>query len=556
MTNREIARTLDHIADILQFKDENPFKVKAYRQAAHSIYHLDEDLQYLYEKKRLDEIPGVGKAIKAKIEEMVEKGSLEYYEKLRLDVPRGLLDMLSIPGVGFKTIKTVYAQLGITNRDELLRAAQDKKIRILPGMGAKTEYSIIKGIEIMEQTSDKNTLGFVLPMAEALLNHIRGYEQVKDAALAGSIRRGKPLVTDIDIVVAADDEAAVRSIAAKYREVKTIVSSEVGHIKGTLQFDIPFELIIVPPRDFCSVLFTATGSKEHVTRLISQFGLDTRNTRQNEKDIYASIKLDYIPPELRENQGEIGAAAEGSLPALVQLSDLKGDLHTHSSWSDGASKIAEVAEAARALNYSYIAVTDHSRSLPISGGLNEERLKAQAIEIDQLNQQWNDFVILKGTEVDVLKDGSLDFSDEILESLDVVVASIHTNFHLDQEKQTDRIIRAIKDGNVDIIGHLSGRLLNRRPAYELDFDRVLDEAAKNQVILEINSHPDRLDIDAALARRARQYGIKISINSDAHHKNDLKLVKYGVLNARRGWLGRQDVVNTLTRDELTLYIKE
>lgn len=266
--------------------------------------------------------------------------------------------------------------------------------------------------------------------------------------------------------------------------------------------------------------------------------------------------MDFIPPELREDQGEIEAAANGTLPELVQLTDLKGDLHTHSSWSDGASKIAEMAEAARVLNYSYIAVTDHSRSLPISGGLNEERLKAQAAEIDRLNQQWDDFMVYKGTEVDVLKDGSLDFSSEVLESLDIVVASIHTNFHLDKEKQTERIVRAIKNENVDIIGHLSGRLLNRRPPYELDFERVLDEAAQNHVILEINSHPDRLDIDAALARQASKKGVKIAINSDAHHKNDLKLVKYGVMNARRGWLAREDVINTLTWDELTRYIKE
>ncbi len=556
MTNREIARTLDHIADILQFKDENPFKIKAYRSAANSIYHLDEDIQYLYQKKRLDEIPGVGKAIKAKIEEMVEKDSCEFYEKLLLEVPSGLLDMLSIPGVGFKTIKAVYEKLGVSNREELLQAAQDKKIRALPGMGGKTEYSIIKGIEMLEQTSDKNTLGFVLPMAEELLAHVRSYEQVLEASLAGSIRRGKPLVTDIDIVVAAEDETSVRSKIVNYREVKKIDSSEPGYIKGTLKYDIPFELIIVPPSDYCSVLFSATGSKEHIARLITGSGLNITGNCKSEKEVYERIHLEFIPPELREDQGEIEAAANGTLPQLVQLADLTGDLHSHSHWSDGANQITEMAEAARSLHYSYLAVTDHSRSLPISGGLNEERLKVQGEEIDRLNQQWDDFVIYKGTEVDVLKDGSLDFSSEILKSLDIVVASIHTNFNLDKEKQTERIIEAIKDDNVDIIGHLSGRLLNRRPAYELDFDKVLDTAAKNQVILEINSHPDRLDIDAALARRASKYGIKIAINSDAHHKNDLKLVKYGVMNARRGWLEKGDIVNTWTKDELTKYIKE
>lgn len=555
MTNREIARILDHIADILQFNDENPFKVKAYRQAAHSIYHLDEDLQYLYEKQRLDDIPGVGKAIKSKIEEMIEKGSCDYFQRLLREVPDGLLNLLAIPGVGFKTIKAVYEKLGITSREELLKAAQDKKIRTLAGMGAKTEHSIIKGIELLEQTSDKNTLGFVLPMAKALLDEVRGYEEVKYADLVGSIRRGKALVTDIDIVVASDDEAAVRNKATQYRGVETIAGSEEGHLEGTLRFNIPFELIIVPPQDFWTVLFTATGSKEHIARLRTERGFNPASYR-NEEEIYKQINLEFIPPELRENQGEIEASASGNLPHLIELTDLNGDLHTHSSWSDGASTIPQMAEAARALNYSYIAVTDHSRSLPISGGLNEERLHAQGMEIDRLNQQWDDFIIYKGTEVDILKDGSLDFSDEVLESLDMVVASIHSNFHLDQAKQTDRIVQAIKNENVDIIGHLSGRLLGRRPPYELDYDRILDEAAKNRVILEINSHPDRLDIDAALARQASGRGIKVAINSDAHHKNDLKLAKYGVLNARRGWLTKTDVINTSSRDEFNRYIKE
>jgi len=556
MTNREVARTLDHIADILQIKDENPFKVKAYRQAASSIYHLDEDIHYLYDKGRLSDIPGVGQAIKAKIEELVEKGSCEYYEKLLQEIPQGVLEMLAIPGVGHKTVKAIYEHLGVTNREELLQAAQEKKIRVLPGMGGKTEYTIIKGIEMLQQSSDKNTLGFVLPMAEKLLEYLMTCKQVIKASLAGSIRRGKPLVTDIDIVVGAKDEAAVRRMIGNYREIKKIITSEKGHFEGLLRFDIPFEVIIVSPGEYCSGLFMATGSKEHVNHLMGGVQKSVINDCKSEIEIYRRFNLDYISPELREDGGEIKAAGNGSLPELVQQSDINGDLHVHSSWSDGANKIIAMAEAARSMNYSYLAITDHSRSLPISGGLNEERLKAQGEEIESLNQQWDDFTILKGTEVDVLKDGSLDFSSEVLRELDIVVASIHTNFKLGKEEQTERIVRAIKDENVDIIGHLSGRLLNRRPAYELDFERILDEAAKNQVILEINSHPDRLDIDADLARRAHEYGIKISINSDAHHKNDLKLIKYGVLNARRGWLEKGDIINTLNRYELTKYIKE
>lgn len=555
MTNREIARTLDHIADILQFRDENPFKIKAYRQAANSIYHLDEDIQYLYEKDRLGEIPGVGKAIKAKIEEMVEKGSLEYYEKLLKEVPDGLLDMLAVPGVGHKTIKMLYEQLGVTNREQLLQAAQEKKIRLLPGMGSKTEFSIIKGIEMLEQHSQKNTLGFVLPMGEQLLLYLKEMDQILEAALAGSIRRGRPLVTDIDIVVASNDEAAVRSRVVLYREVKRINRSEEGYIDGLLQFNIPFEVIIVAPEHYCLGLFWATGSKEHLAELFPRGRSNKLQNCVNEEEIYASLKMQYIPPELREDQGEIEAARLCALPRLIEMGDLQGDLHCHSGWSDGASKLAELAETARALNYSYLAITDHSRSLAISGGLNEERLAAQGQEIDRLNQQWDNFTFLKGTEVDILRDGSLDYDREILEKLDVVVASIHTNFHLDKERQTDRVIQAIKDDNVDIIGHLTGRLLNRRPPYEIDLEKVLDTAAKSNVILEINSHPDRLDIDAEVARQARDMGIKIAINSDAHHKNDLRLVRYGIINARRGWLQKEDVVNTWTKEAVSEYFK-
>ncbi|MCX5780752.1 MAG: PHP domain-containing protein, partial [Firmicutes bacterium] len=438
----------------------------------------------------------------------------------------------------------------------LLQAAQDKKIRALPGMGGKTEYSIIKGIEMLEQTSDKNTLGFVLPIAEELLGYLRGYEKVIKASLAGSIRRGKPLVTDIDILVAAEEEALVRAHMSKYREVKKINGSATGHIQGLLHFDIPFEIIIVTPQHFYSGLLRATGSKEHLARLLKGVPTDTIQDAGSEEEIYRRFNLDFIPPELREDQGEIEAAGQAGLPELVELGDIRGDLHVHSSWSDGVSKIREAVDAARNLKYTYLAITDHSRSLAISGGLNEERLKLKGAEIDLLNQEWDDFTVFKGTEVDVLKDGSLDYSSELLQDLDVVIASIHTHFQLDKEKQTERIILAIKDDNVDIIGHLTGRLLNRRPAYELDIDRVFEAAAKNRIILEINSHPDRLDINAELARRAHQLDIKVSINSDAHHKNDLKLVKYGVLNARRGWLEKADVINTRSREDVIKYFRQ
>jgi DNA polymerase (family 10) len=555
MTNREVAKTLKHIADILQIKDDNSFKIKAYRQAADSIYHLDQDIHYLYEKGRLADIPGVGKAIQAKIEELIEKGSCEYYEELLKDVPRGVLDMLLIPGIGHKTVKAVYEKLGVTNLEELLFAAQHQKIRTLPGMGGKHEEAIIKGIEMLKQNSDKHTLGVALPIARNLLAFLSECEPVKKTCLVGSVRRGKPLVTDIDILVSAEDELGVRQGMMQYPGIKQILKSETGHITGILQLGIPFEIIIVTAEEYASALFWTTGSKQHVRHVVENRERDFIKDCRSETEVYERLDLNYIPPELREDKGEIEAAAESNLPQLVELGDIKGDLHIHSTWSDGASKITEVAEMARGLNYSYLAITDHSRSLSISGGLNEERLNAQGQEIDQLNAEGKYIKILKGTEVDILKDGSLDFSTDILRDMDIVIGSIHSNFKLDKERQTERLINAMKNQDVDIIGHLSGRLLNRRPAYELDLDRILDEADKNRVILEINSHPDRLDIDADLARRAREYNIKVAINSDAHHQNDLKLIEYGVINARRGWLEKKDIINTWTIDELNAYIQ-
>ncbi|MDD4802370.1 MAG: DNA polymerase/3'-5' exonuclease PolX [Syntrophomonas sp.] len=555
MTNREVAKTLDNIADILQIKDENPFKVRAYRQAANSIYGLDENINYLYKKGLLGDIPGVGKAIQAKIEELLDKGNLEYYDALLQEVPQGVLDILTIPGIGHKTVQILFAKLGIIDINELLQAALNQKIRTLPGIGAKTECAIINGIEMLKENKHY-TLGLVLPIAEELLAHLKESEQVLNAALVGSIRRGKPLVSDIDILVSAEDEAGVRYNTANFRAVKQIINSEAGHIEGLLQYNIPFEVIIVADKDYYKSLLRTTGSKDHIKHLQILNNRDAAKDYQSEYQVYSFYNLDYIPPELREDQGEIEAAAEDSLPQLVNEDDIQGDLHVHSNWSDGSGKIAEIAQMADSLNYSYIAITDHSRSLPISGGLNEERLMAQGQEIDQLNAADNRIKILKGTEADILKDGSLDFSAETLREMDIVIGSIHSNFRLEKEKQTDRIVQAMKNENVDIIGHLSGRLLNRRPAYELDYDRILDEASKNRVILEMNSHPDRLDIDAELARKAREYNIKIAINSDAHHKQDLKLIKYGLMNARRGWLEKKDVVNTWSWEEIKAYIKK
>jgi len=544
MTNRDVARMLDRIADMLQIKDENPFKIRAYRKAADSIYHLDEDLAYIHKNARIGDIPAVGKALQSKIEEMLEKGSCEYYERLAHEVPEGLLDMLALPGIGHKTVKLIYDELGIDNLPDLLKAAREKRIRALPGLGAKTEYNIKKGMEMLQEASAKSTLGLALPLAEELCDYLLKSEAVEQAAITGSIRRGKALVSDIDIMVASRSFEAVHRAVSGYRGLEEIKSQGIDHIKGRLGYNLNFEIIIVTLEEFLSQLFWSTGSKEHIEQIRKLNGEEQEGGFSSEEAFYARMDMQYIPPELRENRGEIEAARKGELPNLIELGDIKGDLHTHSRWSDGAHDIGEMLQAAKDSGYSYLAITEHSRSLPISGGLNEERLKAQGKVIDALNLDLDEFRLLKGSEVDILKDGSLDFDDDVLEELDIVIGSVHSNFKLERDKQSERIIRAIKNEKVDIIGHLSGRLLNRRPGYELDREKILEAAARNKKILEINAHPDRLDIDEETAKMAKDMGIKVAINSDAHSKQDLKLMKYGVINARRGWLEPADVVNS------------
>ena len=556
MTNREIARTLDRIADILQLKEENSFKVRAYRMAANSIYNLDEDIKVYYEKNRIAEIPGIGKTVSANIIEMLEKGSSDYYKALTENIPEGLLDMLVLPGLGHKTVKLIYDHLGISNREDLLKAAQEQQIRSIPGLGAKTEYNIIKGMDLINQNRGKATLGLTLPMAIEFRNYLTDCPQVVQASIVGSVRRGKPIVGDIDILLSGYDFAVIKSWAIAYRGIKDLNRNERDSIGGQLDYGINFEVILVHPDSYYTALVWTTGSKGFREILFSGVEPSALIGLHSEETVMQKLGVGYIPPEIRENTGEIELAKQGALPVLVSRQDIKGDLHIHSDWSDGGSSIAQMVNSCKQMGYSYMAITDHSKSLPISGGLNEERLSAQGSLIDGLNTQLYDFRVLKGIETDILKDGELDFSNNTLNKLDIVIASIHSHFKLDKEQQTERIIRAIKNPQVNIIGHLTGRLLNRRGPYEVDLTRILEAAAAHNVALEINSHPDRLDIDEFTARKAKDYGVKIAINSDAHHHNDLYMVDYGILTARRGWLEADDIINCWDLSGLLKFLKE
>lgn len=556
MTNREVASILARIADMLQIKNDNPFKVKAYRNAAESVYHLQEDLLTLYRDGCLRDIPGVGKSVKSGIIEMLEKGSMSYYDRLLEEVPSGVLDMLAIPGLGPKTINLIHTSLGITSLSELEQAAREHRIRQLPGLGAKSEHNIIKGIELLRQGAAKTPLGLARPLALELLHYLERTGVVQRAALVGSVRRGKPLVGDVDILVCADDPGALQYVVEVYPGLKGIDGCGSTNIKGRLRGELPFEIIRVEPEEFIASLFFTTGSKSFREAALPGGNLQSFRGLAHETELFEKLGMQYIPPELRENQGEVEMALRRQLPCLVEAGDVKGDLHVHSSWSDGRMGIADLARAALDMGYDYLALTDHSRSLFVSRGLGEERLHAQMVALEAINKRFEDFTILKGTEVDVLKDGQLDYHDEVLKDLDVVVASIHSHFKLDREAQTRRIIKAIEHPRVNIIGHLTGRLLGRRPGYELDVDRILEACAVNGVALEINAHPDRLDIDEGTARKAARLGVKMAVNSDAHDANDLQLLEYGIISARRGWLTKNDIINCWEIDKLRSFLKK
>lgn len=555
MDNQEIARILDEIADILDILGENPFKARAYRQVANHIYRMETDLHEVSKHHGLEGIPGAGKAIRAKLQELLETGDLKYYRELQEKVPPGVLEMLAIPGLGPKTVGAIYAQTGIDTLEKLYRAAQEKRIRELPGMGAKTEYNIKKGIEMLRSTRDSFNLGTVLPLALEFKNFLSGFDCVQIVEITGSVRRGKPVVGDIDILVGSAEEEAVREKVRRFRRVQEITEEKPGHVKGRLRPGIVFEVLIVPLGEFWRALVISTGSKTHREQI--QPALDTFDcsSAHSEEDVYRLLSMQYIPPELREGRGEIELARNFALPHLVTLEDIKGDLHIHTDWSDGAHSLREMVAAAAKIGYSYMAVTEHSRSLAVSRGLDVERLLAQGKLVEELNRENDGFKILTGIEVDILKDGSLDLPDEVLANLDVVIASIHSHFRLSRAEQTERVLKAVENPHVDIIGHLTGRLLGRRPGYEIDIEAVLKAAAQTRTALEINSYPDRLDIDEETAFKAKAKGIKIAISSDAHHRADLGLIKYGVINARRGWLSKEDVLNTLETEELMAYLR-
>jgi DNA polymerase (family 10) len=572
MNNRQLAEAFTMIADLSEIKGENIYKTLAYRKAADSLLNLGREASEYWKEGKLDDIPGVGKAISEKIDELLTTGKLEFLEKLKKEVPPGLVEWLPIPGLGPKRAALIWKTLNITTFAQLEKAARAGKLRNLPGMGAKTEAAIIEGIESLSRRTVRIPLGRAFPIAEALIAELKKVKGVVDVQPGGSLRRMRDTVGDLDILVASKDPEAVMDMFVKLPRIHRVLGK--GPTKSSIEFNdgLRVQLWVHPPQEFGTALVYATGSKEHNIRLremalAKDLSLSDHSFKNildgseifcaTEEEVYKTLGLPWIPPELREDRGEIQAAKARKLPKLIEKKHIRADLQMHSTWSDGKLSMLEMGRAAAKRGMKVIAFTDHSVSLGVTRGLSIEAHKQQAAEIRKIQKQLGDSIlVLHASEVEIKADGQLDYPDEFLASLDLVVASLHTSLRQPREKVTQRVINAIRNPHVDIIGHPTGRLIQEREGADLDMEAVLQAAAETGVALEINAHPARLDLDDLHARRAKELGIPIAINCDAHSEEDLDMLPYGVATARRAWLEPKDVINTWTPKKLLDWLKK
>ena len=565
MTNREIADLLSSIGDILEIMGENRFKVIAYRRAAENILSLGRDIRTYWQAGTLKEIPGIGEAIADKLDELLTTGHLAYYEKLLEQVPFGVISLLTIPDVGPKTAKLIWEKLGLQSVAEVEAAAHAGKLRDLPGLGAKSEAKILASIELLHRRSDRIPLGTAWPVANDMVAGLKATcPQVLQATVAGSLRRMQSTIGDIDLLASSEDSAAVMRAFAALPQVAEVMLSGSTKTSVRLHNGLQADLRVLQPQHWGAALQYFTGSKAHVVHIreiaqkrdlsLSEYGYKRQDGAEiltpEESEVYQQLGLPWIPPELREDRGEIQAAQAGRLPDLVDKDQIRGDLHAHTDWSDGVAGLSEMAEAARARGYRYLVISDHTHSLGIARGLTAERFRAQRVEIDALNAGWQDFKLLQGCELEIKADGSLDFDDEVLARLDLVVASVHTSLRQDPQQITQRVVGALHNPYVDVIGHPSGRILGQRNESAADLDAVIRTAAETGTALEVNSHPSRLDLDDVHIRQAVEQGVPIAIDSDAHNPEGLDVLFFGLATARRGWASASNVLNCMTLDEL------
>ncbi|MBD3425721.1 MAG: DNA polymerase/3'-5' exonuclease PolX [Candidatus Omnitrophica bacterium] len=572
MNNKHIADIFSKIADMLEVKNENVFRVRAYRTAANNISSLSREISDIYaeDPSRIDDIPGIGKDLKAKILELIETGELAYFKQLQEEFPKGFIQMMSLEGLGPKKLKKLRDEVGIENVDQLEKACREGRLESVQGMGVRTEEKLLAAIEHFRQKQGRLLLPEAYEMAEELTGYLKKSKVFRKVEKAGSLRRGRETVGDLDILAEASDPRKAMEHFCAYPLVSDIIAkgstkSSVKLVNGT-----NVDLRLVEKRSFGAAMVYFTGSKQHNVKIrhiakgkglkVSEYGVFSVNERtgserfvagRTEEELYRKLGMEWIPPELREMRGEVEAALEGKIPKdLVKSGDIKGDLHVHTTASDGNATVEEVVKKARKLGYEYVAVSDHSQNVAVAGGLDRKRLLKNIDKIRKLDSKTKGINILAGSEVDILDKGRLDYPDSVLKELDWVTAAIHSKFSLPRKDQTERVLRALDNKYVNVLAHPSGRLITRRRPLQLDFDAIFRKAAENGVFMEINTHGDRIDLNDTNSARAKELGCRFCINSDAHSLEQMELVGYGVITARRAWLRKKDIINTLRADEL------
>ena len=570
MQNRAIAAMFNDIADMLEIKAESPFRINAYRRAARALEGLTEDIAAVVARDGLTEIPGVGSSTADKIREFLQTGTCAYYEDLRAQLPAGITTLMTVTEVGPKTAVLLHQRLGITTIDELERACRDHKVRTLPRLGAKTEENILKGIALLRRSKERRPLGQILPLAEELTGLLQAVKGVGTVSVAGSLRRMKEDIGDVDVLVTSNTPDAVIEAFTTWTRVKQVLAKGPTRSSVILDNGVQADVRVVPRVSFGAALQYFTGSKDHNVKVreravrkglkVNEYGVfrvdgDARIAGKTEEDVYKAVGLPWMPPEIREDQGEVELAEKGRLPRLIQVGDIRGDLQMHTRWSDGTETVEAMARAAKALGYEYVAVTDHSQSLKFVGGVPVDELRANARAAKRASDKVG-IAVLMGTECDILPDGRLDYPDEVLKGLDLVVVSVHTRFKMPAREMTARLVKAMQNPHVDILGHPTGRLLGSRESYEVDIEELIDGARTTNTALEINASPDRLDLRDIQAKRAKERGVLLVINTDAHSRYDLNFMKYGIGVARRAWLEPKDVLNTRPLKKLMEWLGE
>ena len=568
MKNKELADLFGRMADILEFKGENPFKISAYRRASRILGDLTQDIEEIAESGKLRSVPGIGEGMAEKIGEYLKTGKVSKYEEVKRGVSDELIAIMDIPGMGPKTLSMLHKEKGIRNLSQLEKSVEDGSLMGLPGIGEKKIENIKRGIQLLRQSKGRMHLGIAFPLAKRIVEALRERTGFKKIEWAGSLRRMKQDIGDIDILATGSNKEKILDTFTHLPEVKEVLAAGGTKASVIVEGGTQIDLRVVEEDSYGAALQYFTGSKGHNVHLrgiakakgikINEYGIfkgEKKLGGKEEKEIYHALRMAWIEPELREDRGEIEASLEGHLPTLLQESDIKGDLHVHSKWSDGTSSVEEVARAAQKRGYQYVAICDHTKSLRIAHGLDESRRLEQIEEIDNVNKSLRGFRVLKGAEVDILPDGRLDLSDKVLEKLDVVVVAVHSAFKQGKERMTRRIIEALKNPFTHILAHPSGRLLGARDPYEVEIEEVMKAAKKYGKALEINAYSERLDLDDIHCRKAKEMGIRLSIGTDAHHLDQMWMIGLGVAVARRGWLETKDVINTLSLREMVKWCR-